>query len=297
MKNIAWKASLIFAVLVSFAFFACSNPVDGAYDGMPGGSSVSIDLSGMDVAALMSAIDSKFSEYDNVTLTGTGSGIDDQIELDIPANKTLTWKADYTSSGTMGYLIELTGAGNFVMANGGKIESSTVRIMDLIRGFTGTIIIEPGAIIKSVNSTSGARCIYVLGGGTVIVKGGTIEALTYAITTGGASNASVFIESGNISGNSSYYSIIVGGNSTLAIRGGVFTNSSGGAIVSLESSAKVYVAGSPSIADNKIVRQSSAVGYYTGDHLAKFNTTTPNHFTVNTNLFEEETAPAWAVRN
>ena len=297
MKVTIKKAFWIIPALV-LIFTSCPNP-SGGNGGDNGETTPTININGMTVDGLKSAIETELTENDNVTITGTMSDITDPLDLDIPVNKTVTWKADYTGLGLndIDNQIALTGAGNFIIADGGKIESSAERIIDLRNDFTGTFIVETGgSIIKGVLSLGIARCIDVLKGGTVIVRGGTIEATSFAILTVINSNARVFIESGNISSSSGNTTMIINGNSTLSISSGTITNASTGAAVAVNSDAKVYVTGSPVIGNDKIERFASAdEGYYTGDHLAKFNTTAGNIFTVNENLSALTEPPDWAV--
>jgi len=88
-------------------------------------------------------------EYDTVIVEGSKTDAEaDTLELNIPAGKTVIWDAEYEwekNGGTGDYAIELTGHGEFVIANGGIVDCTDGGAIK-ITGANATVIVDGGTV-------------------------------------------------------------------------------------------------------------------------------------------------------
>jgi len=267
-----------------------------------------VDITGLSVNAIKTAIETRLTAGNDVTVTGTAS-VTEALTLAIPAGRTVIWNANYTSSG-VNDTITLNGAGNFILT--GKLEKNTPTgpgaVLLASSSFTGKITLSAGGEITTdddeIRTSYGIR---IESTATLVVNGGTIamrsrDASNHAIITATGTTAKVFIMSGTVSkaaGPGSPAILIHSGY--LIISGGTITGAATGTPANIATignstqTAGVYVSGNPNIPDGRIIRASyagtgTAYAYYTGNHAAKF----ASSFTA-AYLSAVDTPPDWAV--
>ena len=147
---------------------------------------------------------------DTITVTGSKTDVVAALELTIPADKKVIWKANYTGSNYL--LLELSGKGIFEVAAGGTISTSgdaavicnysDEEVTIVVSGGTISISGDNGKAIEAkkgnVTVTSGIVSATGNGGtaistttGNVEVSGGTVEAT-------GQYSCSINTKSGNV---------------------------------------------------------------------------------------------------
>jgi|GEM_PF-2801982 len=150
------------------------------------------------ITEIQTAIQNKINTAavgDTVTVTGNKTNAANGISLDIPAGKTVTWKAVFT--GTAGYMIELRGAGTFEITDGGEISTSgnNLTIANYTADDTVTIIVSGGKV-----SRSGDMGNVIWGNkGNVIVTGGDVEATGLGGSAIYTSSGEVMLSGGTVS--------------------------------------------------------------------------------------------------
>ncbi|MCL2079982.1 MAG: DUF4214 domain-containing protein [Oscillospiraceae bacterium] len=238
-----------------------------------------------DAASIQTAIAAALAASDGgmVTVIGEFTEADTALNINIPADKKVTWAAEYTGTTSVqnNGLISLTGAG--------EMEVTT------------------GAVIKAVpqGATAPGNAIRVGENVTLTVNGGTIESANHAIYAIGC--AEVNVNGGSIAvradggyTDGSAYAIAMLIDAVLSVNGGTITNYySPSLVIRTTHNAVAYITGG-TIADGGIRRAVSdsllenySLAYYTESYADKFDITgSTSKFTPGENLFCLD-APVW----
>ncbi len=267
----------------------------GTYERDPGQSNWTkmgeVNISDMDVGSIRYAIQWQLDKEYDVTVTGDCTISESAyINLTILADRTVTWKANYTNDSNGGNII-LYGDGAFILASGFTISSSANA--EIISGstFSGRIIVRGtiSAIDVPGNSTMGIGT----NAGIIEVDGGTINAKSHAIQTNGTTK--VIIRSGTVTNTDNTKELIrLGGDGDkLAILGGNIGDISSVNVVWAFGTSEVYVASS--IANGGIWNyENTAKGYYAAGYAGKFRQNTGTYdFTANVDLFNTLPPNPW----
>ncbi|MCL1844366.1 MAG: hypothetical protein FWF77_00475, partial [Defluviitaleaceae bacterium] len=232
-----------------------------------------------------------------VEVTGSLEVPAGMLTINIPANRTVLWNADYSSLGPLLAtqnqvgMISLTGAGTFILGPAGNLaimDNNTEGGCVLHAQNSVSIIIEGGSLI---NDGHGGCTIHLSGSEvTLMVESGLIR--------GSGANGSVIsavfsrqviINGGTIEGPGSWHSVISSGSGSLVINGGTINNFTNeeptvrarGNVAVLLTNAGAMALG----AGSRISRASvDATAYFIGDHAALFE-----DFTPGTDLFRLDT--------
>ncbi|GHV30515.1 hypothetical protein FACS1894177_03220 [Bacteroidia bacterium] len=170
-------------------------------------------------------------DTDDVTVTGTLSGVTEHLTISIPAGKTVVWKAAYSGKVTSNALIRVLGTGGTLqidtgaaiennnnhavrlssensrlIVNGGTITSTNGDAIELYAEYTSAVInggTITGTPIGALASNSHQYAIELYGNNTsVVVNGGTLISDQYGIFTN-AYDVSVTVNNGTITGGDS----------------------------------------------------------------------------------------------
>jgi len=258
----------------------------GTYTRTAGGSQwakqIGVDINGMTaVGDIQTAISAQLSDG-NVYVTGTVTGADTTLNLNIPLGRVIIWGADYSGEED----VQISGSGDFVLAPGGKITSSapSAYMVSSGGGFDGHIIVR-GAI----TATSGAHGIGSSTSATIIIDGGIITTGGNAIQVYG-SGPKVIIRSGTLETTGDGPAIGVAQDAKLAIFGGSISAPASitQGIVNASGTSTVYMAGG--IIDDGGIKNGgdTPTGYYAPGFGGKFS-----GFTDGTDLLEDEPSPTW----
>ena len=127
------------------------------------------------VAQIQTAIENAINALKNggtVTVLGSKTNVDREVELNIPANVTVIWKAKYNMTSSLSYTLVVCCeyGGIFEVAEGGEI--STISDYAISDSGVGDIVISGGTV--SVDK-DGGTAIHIASG-TVKVTGGMVSA-------------------------------------------------------------------------------------------------------------------------
>jgi len=171
-----------------------------------------LNITGMSLGDIQTAIHSRFNAYQDVTVTGTLTGVTETLTLIINSGRTLTWEAEYSSS-FGGYVIDVTDTGRFILK--GSIAATDASGIGISCGTGATIIVDGGSI-----TTAGYNAMQVWSSAKVIIQSGTINAggtTSLAITVSDTAKLAIF--GGTIS--TSYETVVLASdNSTIYLAGG-----------------------------------------------------------------------------
>ncbi|MCL1905891.1 MAG: hypothetical protein FWG06_02665, partial [Clostridiales bacterium] len=168
---------------------------------------------------------------DTVTVTGSKTGVDDTLKLDIPEDITVVWKAEYTGTVASGEnLIGLAGAGTFEVTTGGTVEVS---------GDGSCAIYANSNIITSVS--------------------GDAKILSKGINSVAIDARNVSVSSGTVEATGDF-GVAIEANSCVSISGGTVKASFEGSAIIINNGV-VYVSG----ASNIIADYSAIWSYGNGD--------------------------------
>jgi len=151
---------------------------------------------------------------DKIIVTGSKTNVDVTLFLNIPANKTVIWKANYQASIAVSPLLSLSGNGTFEVSGGVLVTSNGNTIYG--NGTSSTVIVSANSKVK----TSG-------GGVHAITTKGNVEIKENAVISGTIGEV---IET-------------TGDNSIVTMSGGSVTATSENAIIAQGINAKVFVSG------------------------------------------------------
>lgn len=248
MKKIKGIGSLLLVFCMVFAM-------------LPGAvfaSGTEIDITGIDVSTIKSAIEMALADNDTVIVTGTKTEVVETLKLTIPAGKTVVWQAEYkTNLGGSFDLIELGNTGTFTVGSGGNIYHSaddaifsfgckvivsgagSVRSMlNYAIKASGDVTVSDDAIVRSENSMG----IYALGSNsTVLISGGTVEAKAYPSAIS-VPFGNVMVESGTVK-NRGAGNAINSQSGNVTVSGGVVRATTGYAISTTGEGSDVNVSG------------------------------------------------------
>ena len=111
--------------------------------------------SSMDANAIKTAIENKLAMADSVAVTGSHYDIAG-IELQVPAGKTLLWKADITrrNNNSNGPMLKVFGSGQFTLEEGGKIQDHKSDSQENVCEFDGSIqiLIRGGSLYSGADA-------------------------------------------------------------------------------------------------------------------------------------------------
>ncbi len=135
-----------------------------------------------------------------VTVTGTVTGAAAKLDLDIPADVTVDWKASLTSAAaygesTSGRLITVSGLGTF------EVSAGEIALLGNASGGMGEAIYctSTPATVKVSGGTVRAVGGYAIRSmGTVMISGGTVSATTGTAVYTNDNNASVTVSGGTV---------------------------------------------------------------------------------------------------
>jgi len=174
---------------------------------------------------IRSAIHTALVTHDIVIVTGIFEYGDFRLEITIPNNKKIDWRADYSSTD----IIRILGDGEFEVSSGTIRRKSETGAAIQARG-NSSIIISGGSVISESNGGGGAfgAISMVERGSSLTITAGRIEnALGIAIYTFGH----VKIEGGEISGTAGIYAMgSFEESSHITMSDGVIRATSGAAI-------------------------------------------------------------------
>ncbi|MCL2072263.1 MAG: hypothetical protein FWH07_08585, partial [Oscillospiraceae bacterium] len=237
------------------------------------------------------------AQGDTVTVTGTVTGARNSLVLDIDADVTVEWEADYRGS-ISSQLISVVGAGTFVVLGDGVVSTTQNTAICTAFGSSATVIVKDNAVVsgpKAIEADGRNSKVQVMGGRvscsttsstmgfgaivsafeiTVEISGGLVEtpglgASSYAVLTGGGSVSVTggFVKSVNAA------AIHAGGNNLTTISGGlVFSHGTTledvifGINESAVSGEGMVVAWDKTAYDTKANAQNSTFSYSEGDN-------------------------------
>ncbi|GAB6011807.1 beta strand repeat-containing protein [Viscerimonas tarda] len=196
------------------------------------------------VAEINAAIIAALAESDTITVTGELDGIMEPLELNIPEDKKVVWKASVSGSNLAERIIELAGNGELEIA-GGVIKSPGTTTLVATNAedhtkltITGgriegpnnnqTVILfwpQTGILTATGGTVAGKIATYgnlAVGGNAVITTSGTAEAISFS----GFANTVVTVTGGTITAENANAILIKSGTSDLKllITGGTISN-------------------------------------------------------------------------
>jgi len=126
------------------------------------------------VAQIQTAIQNAINgSASSVTVIGSKTNVNNYITLNIPSNKTLIWKATYTST-TFVELLILDGGGTFEVDTGGILSTSGTSsgiYESVISSFSNNILITGGTV-----QVTGTYCSAIFSQNSIAVSGGSVQA-------------------------------------------------------------------------------------------------------------------------
>ena len=188
-----------------------------------------VNISGKTVAAIRAEIQGHLDNGRDVLVTGALSGVTTTLELNVPANRTITWTANYEGiTVEWAGLIQLYGLGTFELTEGRIVNSGPSRIT------LGNMHI--GSINVSGGTVSGDLAIVNWSDGEINITGGNINGIIqnsiWSIFDGSLHNGTINISGGSISGsnrvfaieNNSIGTVNISGNATITGNSSVIGN-------------------------------------------------------------------------
>jgi len=173
----------------------------------------------------------------NVTVTGSATGLTQGITFNIPINRTVTWDATVTGNITDSPLVSLVSVSgwSYFHMTGGEIISTgnnSQAILGSTVGGNGTGVRVNGALVQTTGANSNA--IEVGGGGVTVINGGRVIAGgsgSHAIYTSGNATVGAYHLGGGVSIVSSGTVVATGGvQAVVAASGGIQGNVYGGTV-------------------------------------------------------------------
>lgn len=152
-----------------------------------------VDITGMTVAEIQTAIARAVASHDTVSVIGTNAAATTTLTLNIPVGKTVNWQANY--SGTLDgyiYLINLAGGGTFAVA-GGDIAATFAEIGVCINSGENVAVTMSGGTVTAYGAensggiSSDNTAVNITGGEVTVTRG---EYGGVAVSSGAGVNVS-----------------------------------------------------------------------------------------------------------
>ncbi|GHT23086.1 hypothetical protein FACS189430_05840 [Bacteroidia bacterium] len=192
-----------------------------------------VDITGKSSSAIKTEIEAALALSNTVVVVGSNTSVSGTLSPNIQAGRKVIWKAQYETTAYTGRLIELTGNGEFEVAEGGTVK------------------------------TQSNNAIYTTGASsTVTVSGGTVSSQnSIAILATGASST-VTVSGGVVSSQNSVAIFAEGASATVAVTGGVVFSIAANAngVVTMENNSSGYTG--PTGTGVVIAWEKSAAGAY-----------------------------------
>ena len=180
---------------------------------------------------------------DTVTVTGSRTGVTEQLELDIQSGKKVIWKADYSGTTASG-LVLLFGSGVFEVGNGGSVKNNGNGIAIFTSGANATVTINGGAVSAASECAIGAMGA----NSTVMINSGTVSSPvgdpTVAVIAAVGDNATVEMNGGTV--NCTAEGIALGAQgpgSSVKMTGGTVNATAGAGIGAIGVGSSVTMSG------------------------------------------------------